>query len=71
MLEDIGEAGFAFADGLGGGALEGLFGGDAVDPTLLGELIVTGKIEANEELDGTAVFGSALCFGFGGFGLGF
>src|SRR6266849_593721 len=40
LLEDVDESGFAFADGSGRGALERLFGGDAVDPALLGEFFV-------------------------------
>jgi len=57
LLQDVGESGFAFADGFGRGALERLFGGDAVDPALLGELFVAGEIEANEELYRAVVFG--------------
>src|SRR6266849_1227651 len=63
LLEDVGESGFAFADGSGRGALERLFRGDAVDPALLGEFFVAGKIEADEKLHGAVVFG----FGFVGF----
>ena len=67
LLEDAGEIGFAFANGFGRSAFEGLFRGDAVDPALLGEFFVTGKIETDEELYGTTVFGR----GVSGSGIGF
>src|SRR5260370_30631828 len=57
LLQDVGESGFAFADGFGRGALERLFGGDAVDPALLRELFVAGEIEGNEDLYRAVVFG--------------
>src|SRR5258707_10020257 len=67
LLQDVGEFGFAFADDFGRGALERLFGGDAIDPALLGEFFVSGEIERDEQLYGAAVFGG----GFSRFRLGF
>ena len=73
MLEDVRESGLIFANEFGRGALERLFGGDAVDPALLGELFVAGEIEADEQFYGAVVFGfggriarggSWLCFRF-------
>src|SRR2546426_11060395 len=46
--------------GLELGALERFFGGDAIDPSLVGKLFVPGEIEANEKLDVGAGRSSAI-----------
>src|SRR5882762_4266648 len=63
LLENVGEFRLGFFDDFRRGALERLFGGDAVEPALLGQFFVTRKVEADEQLYGAAV----LILGFVGF----
>jgi hypothetical protein len=73
----LGEGGVGVADGFGLGGFEGVVGGDAVEPAVMGELFVIGEVEADEEADVAAqgggfllsVFGILRVFG-GGFFLG-
>jgi len=44
----LGEIGVGGADGFGIDGFEGLFGGDAIEPALVGEFFVIGEIEADE-----------------------
>src|ERR1700704_5382549 len=60
------EGGIALMDDFRRGGSEGLFGRKAVDPALVGELFVSGEIEADEELSvagGLGVFGVIFFFG--------
>ena len=77
LLFGVGKLGVAGFQDFGRGGLEWVFGGDALDPALLGKLFVVGKAEAKEEFDGFVGFGSfgivvgfcfAFCFWFFGFG---
>src|SRR6267154_2158790 len=64
LLENVGEFRLGFFDDFRRGALERLFGGDAVEPALLRQLFVDGKVEPDEQLYGAAVL---LILGFVGF----
>lgn len=50
LADDFVELRLALADDVGGGVFEGFLSGNAVEPALLGELFVAGKIEAHEEM---------------------
>lgn len=71
----FGEGGVGGAEGFATSGFEGVFGGDAGEPALVGELFVIGEIEADEEAD-AVVRGGGFFFvrGFflygGGFGFG-
>ena len=43
----LGEGGIGVADGFGVHGLERLFGGDAIEPALMGEFFVVGEVEAD------------------------
>jgi len=60
LLFGVGVLGVARFEDSWRGREEGLFRWDAIDPALLGELLVVGKAEAEEKLDGFVGFG---CFG--------
>ena len=51
MIGDFREGGIRRTDGFAAGGFEGVFGGDAVEPALVGEFFVIGEIEADEEAD--------------------
>ena len=77
LLFGVGKMGVAGFQDFGRGGLEGVFGGDALYPALLGEFFVVGEAETQEEFDGFVGFGGfgfvlgfAFAFGFGFFGLG-
>jgi hypothetical protein len=69
-VEELGgldEGGVGFADDFGFGGFEGLFGGDAVEPALVGKLFVVGEIEANEKADAAGGGGIISLFTLRGF----
>jgi len=77
LLFGVGELGVAGFQNPRRSGEEGLFGGDAVDPALLGEFFMVGEAEAQEEFDSFVggwgfgfVLGFAFAFGFGFFGFG-